>query len=80
MIKKIEVISTGTNKYLYENEVKIILEMINNFIVKKQIGNKIFMVSIRKNKTANVSIYKIQKIWFVNVNYKLLTSLKIKFN
>jgi hypothetical protein len=75
MIKKIEIISTGKNKYLYENEVKILLKMLNNNIKKLQIKNKIFAIDVKENKTANVRIYKIQYVIF----NKLVTELKIKY-
>lgn len=76
MIKKIEVLSTGKNKYLYENEVKILLNMLNKNVKKMEILNKTFVVNIQKNNTAIVKIYKIQYFIFV----KLLTELKIKYS
>ncbi len=76
MIKKIEIISTGKDKYLYENEVKILLKMLNDNIKKLQIKNKIFAIDVKENKKANIRIYKTQYIIF----FKLVTELKIKYS
>ena len=80
MIKKIEIISTGENKYLYENEVKILLKMLNNNINTLEINSKIFKITKQKNNFAIVKIYKLKKILFVYLSNKLVTELKIKYS
>ena len=80
MIKKIEVISAGFNKYLYENEVKILLKMLNNNINTLETNSKIFKITKQKNNFAIVKIYKLKKILFVYLSNKLVTDLKIKYS
>ena len=79
MIKKIEIISTGKNKYLYENEEKILLKMLNNNINTLETNSKIFKITKQKNNIAIVKIYKLKKILFVYLSNKLVTELKIKY-
>jgi hypothetical protein len=79
MIKTINVINKSKENYLYDNETKILLKMLNNGIEKLIIKDKCFNIKKTGNNTAIVNITKIKTIIFFKT-YNVLTTLKIKYN
>jgi hypothetical protein len=78
MIKTIIVIDN--DRYLYNDETKILLKMINNGLSILYVKNKKFDIIKNGNNTATIKISKVEKKFFFFNEYKLLTTLKIKYN
>ena len=78
MITKIIVIDN--DRYLYNEERKILLKMLNNGMNILEAGDKKFFISKTGFNTRTVKIYKITTKLIFFKNYKLLTTLKIKYN
>lgn len=80
MITKINVINKDQDHYLYNDETKILLKMLNNGMNILEAGDKKFFISKTGSNTRTVKIYKITTKLIFFKNYKLLTTLKIKYN
>jgi len=80
MITKITVTDNKQDKYLYDNEVKILLSMLNNDIKKNEIKNKFYYIVKTGNNTAKIKISKIIPKLIFFKDYKTLTILNIKYN
>jgi hypothetical protein len=78
MITRIIVIDN--DRYLYEYETKILLRMLNNGINNLEAGDKKFCISKTGTNTRTIKIYKIIPKLIFFKNYKLVTTLKIKYN
>lgn len=79
MIKKIDVSNKDKTHYLYDNETKILLKMLNNGINTFDIKDKCFDITKTGNNNAIVKISKVTTTLIFFKNYKLLTTLKIKY-
>jgi len=80
MIKKIDVSNKDKTHYLYDNEKNILLKMLNNGVSPLHIKDKCFDITKTGNNTAIVKISKVTTTMIFFKNYKLLTTLKIKYN
>jgi hypothetical protein len=80
MIKKISVTDNDKEKYLYENEKNVLLSMLNNNELKREVKNKCFKIVKIGTNTATVKIYKVTDKFFFLKDYILLTTLNIKYN
>jgi len=80
MIKKINVSNKDKTHYLYDNETKLLLKMLNNGISTLHIKDKCYNITKTGNNTAIVKISKVTTTLIFFKNYKLLTTLKIKYN
>jgi hypothetical protein len=80
MIKKITVTNKDKNHYLYEQENNILLFMLNNNEIKREVKNKCFKIVKIGTNSGTVRIYKITDKFFFLKKYILLTTLKIKYN
>jgi len=79
MIKKIDVSNKDKTHYLYDNETKLLLKMLNSGINTLHIKDKCYSITKTGNNTAIVKISKVKTTMIFFKNYKLLTTLKINY-
>ena len=80
MIKKISVTDNDKEKYLYDNEKNILLSMLNNNQLKREVKNKCYYIVKIGVNTAKIKISKITPKFIFFKDYKTLTILNIKYN
>jgi len=80
MIKTITIINKTKEDYLYSDETKILLKMLNNNIIKNETRNKRIVILNKEKNTALIRIYKITHEFFFLKKYKLLNSFYIKYS
>jgi len=80
MIKKITVINKNKEHYLYNDEEKILLKMLNNGISILHVLDKCFVIKKGGKNTATVKISKVKTTLIFFKTYNLKTTLKIKYN
>ena len=80
MITKIIITNKDKDHYLYNDETKILLRMLNNGINNLESGDKKFCISKTGTNARTIKIYKIIPKLIFFKTYKLLTTLKIKHN
>jgi len=80
MIKKITITNKNKDHYLYDDENKILLKMLNNGISTLHVLNKCFNITKTGNNNATVKISKVTTTLIFFKTYKVKTTLKIKYN
>jgi hypothetical protein len=80
MIKTISIINKNKEHYLYNDEEKILLKMLNNGISILHVLDKCFIIKKGGKNTATVKISKVKTTLIFFKTYNLKTTLKIKYN
>lgn len=80
MITKITVINKDKEHYLYNDEEKILLKMLNNGISILHVLNKCFVIKKGGKNIATVKISKVKTTLIFFKTYNLKSTLKIKYN
>jgi len=80
MITKITITNKSKEHYLYNDEEKILLKMLNNGISILHVLDKCFIIKKASKNTATVKISKVKTTLIFFKTYKLKSTLKIKYN
>jgi len=79
MIKTISIINKSKEHYLYNDEEKILLKMLNNGISILHVLDKCFVIKKGGKNTATVKISKVKTTLIFFKTYKLKSTLKINY-
>jgi hypothetical protein len=80
MITKITITNKDKEHYLYNDETKILLKMLNNGISILHVLDKCFVIKKTGSNTATIKISKVKTTLIFFKTYNLKTTLKIKYN
>ena len=79
MITKITITNKDKEHYLYNDETKILLKMLNNGISILHVLDKCFVIKKTGNNTATVKISKVKTTMIFFKTYNLKSTLKISY-
>ena len=79
MITKITITNKDKEHYLYNDETKILLKMLNTGISILHVLDKCFVIKKTGNNTATVKISKVKTTMIFFKTYNLKSTLKISY-